>query len=56
MVAEDLEVGQLDCDGVESLRRTGGLLVGDRVARRALRALLIYLRELGVVGPEEPLR
>ena len=53
MVDEELEVGQLDGDVVEAF------VVAQRVAGRVTasiargsRSLLIYLRELGAVGPE----
>jgi site-specific recombinase XerD len=53
MVAEDLEVGQLDGDVVaafvEAHRLKGRVTAA---VARGSRSLLVYLRELGVVGPE----
>jgi hypothetical protein len=53
MVAEDLEIGQLDSDVVaafvEAHRLKGRVTAA---AARGSRSLLVYLRELGVVGPE----
>jgi len=53
MVAEDLAVGQLDGDVIAVF--VGAHSAEGRVASvvaRGSRSLLIYLRELGVVGPE----
>ena len=53
MVAEDLEVGQLDGDVIAAFaeaHRVKGRFAA--VVARGSRSLLIYLRELGVVGPE----
>jgi site-specific recombinase XerD len=55
MDGEDVEIGALSVSGVESFlsgRRDAG---GYRVPTvRALRSLLSYLSEVGVIGPEEP--
>ena len=53
MVAEDLAVGQLDGDVIAAFaeaHRVKGRFAA--VVARGSRSLLIYLRELGVVGPE----
>jgi site-specific recombinase XerD len=53
MVAEDVAVGQLDGDVIAvfvEARSAEGRV--DSVVARGSRSLLIYLRELGVVGPE----
>ena len=53
MVAEDLAVGQLDGDVIAAFveaHRVKGRVAA--VVARGSRSLLIYLRELGVVGPE----
>ena len=56
MDAEDVEIGALTVTGVESLLAARRAADGYRVPTvRALRALLSYLREVGVMGAEEPL-
>lgn len=53
MVAEDLEVGQLDGEVIAAFvdaHRADGRVAA--VVARGSRSLLIYLRELGAVGPE----
>lgn len=55
MDAEDVEVGALSVAGIESWLAAWRAADGYRVPTvRALRAMLDYLREVGVLGAEEP--